>query len=119
VVWVCAWFPALCRIPLATYIDRPTGRQAELRLLGADGADGSPEDIGRIVNRYIHLLAEIQPDLLWAAELLQLRLSAASNAVVRARQQAEAMEEVSCCRTPFHTRVSATNLRSAAKTERD
>jgi hypothetical protein len=55
--------------------------------------DGSPEDIGRIVNRFIHLLAEIQPDLLWAAELLQLRLSAASNAVLRARQHAEAMEE--------------------------
>jgi hypothetical protein len=105
VVLGCVWFQALCTIALAMYIDRRSGKRADLGLLGANGADGSPEDIGRIVNRYIHLLAEIQPDLLWAAELLQLRLSAASNAVLRARQQAEAMEEVSWSPSLPHARL--------------
>ena len=94
-VAVCSVSSALQSTACRVY--RSSKRQTDkLGFVGClNDADGSPEDIGRIVNRYIHLLAEIQPDLLWAAELLQLRLSAASNAVLRARQQAEAMEEVS------------------------
>mmetsp|Transcript_9710 Transcript_9710/g.18290 ORF Transcript_9710/g.18290 Transcript_9710/m.18290 type:complete len:786 (+) Transcript_9710:229-2586(+) len=54
--------------------------------------DGAASEIGKVVRRFAHLLAAIQPDLLWAAELLQLRLAAATLAVERAREQAEAVE---------------------------
>lgn len=55
--------------------------------------DGRPEEIESVIHGHFRLHSIMNPDLLWAGELLQLRLSAAALAVDRARQAAEAMED--------------------------